>query len=125
MQSPWQQSLGVVVVLGVQVSPVFLQGVAHALASAQIVVPVSYRSVQHPLEQSAFEVQVCSQTLVVPMPLTQDSPEQQLEDAQLLPCPTHRPASWLGLAQALVLVAAAPVQKHEASSKVMQVYAAQ
>jgi hypothetical protein len=64
------------------------------LAGEQIMSPVSRRSVQHPVSQSAFDLHFCSQTLAVPTPSTQLSPEQQVVvAAQLLPCPAQSPAS--------------------------------
>jgi hypothetical protein len=56
---------------------------------------------------------------------TQVRPSQQALLAQLPSRPMQIPASPAGLEQLGVEEAASPVQKHEASSNVMQVYAAQ
>ena len=123
-QVPRQQLLGMVS-LPSHASPAFLQGVSQASSSAQISLPVSRRSVQQPDSQSASVAQGSSHTWESLPVSTQSSPSQQLLLAQLLPCPTQSPASAEGLAQSGVVAPASPVQKHDASSKVMQVYAAQ
>jgi len=56
---------------------------------------------------------------------TQLKPSQQARLAQLPSRPVQIPASPAGLEQLGVTVPASPVQKHEACSNVMQVYAAQ
>jgi hypothetical protein len=123
--APRQQSLGIVELPGMQASPRFLHGLSQAACSAQIRSPVSRRSVQQPLSQSAPVVQDCSQTLL-PLPLsTQASSSQQGIIAQLRPVPMQSPARAAGLLQLGLAAPASPVQKHEASSKVMHVKEAQ
>jgi hypothetical protein len=103
----------------------FLQGFVHASIGEQIVTPVSRRSVQHPVEQSVLVVQGSSQILPALPASVQVSPSQQGMLAQLRPLPRQRPASAAGLEQLPTVAPASPVQKHDASSKVMHVYAAQ
>lgn len=121
MQAPLQQLLGVFESPGEQVvSPVFLQGFVQADISAHVFTPVSYRSVQHPVEHSFALLQGLTQALDVPL-FTQVRPSQQLVDAQLAPSALQSPASAAGLWQPEDEVFASPVQKHEAWSKVMHV----
>jgi len=87
--------------------------------------PVSYRSVQHPLSQSSALVQGVMQTNDVEDRRTQVKPSQHSVALQLLSSTAHRPASALGLWQVSQVSPASPVQKQEASSKVMHVNAAQ
>jgi hypothetical protein len=76
--------------------------------------------VQQPVLQSAADWHGCSQRLP-PLVSTQLRPSQQDMLAQPASLPAQRPASALGLEQLGVTLPAAPVQKHDASSKVMHV----
>jgi hypothetical protein len=76
--------------------------------------------VQQPLLQSAADWHGSSQRLP-PFVSTQLRPSQQAMLVQPASLPAQRPASALGLEQLGVTFPAAPVQKHEASSNVMQV----
>jgi hypothetical protein len=120
MQEPRQQSVGVSRLPALHASPCFLQGVVQAVISAQIGTPVSLRSVQQPVLQSDAELHGCSQRLP-PVVSTQLKPSQQDMLVQPASLPTQRPASALGLEQLGVSLPAAPVQKQEACSNVMQV----
>ena len=86
MQLPLQQTF--LLGSGVQALPRFTQGFWHALAAAQTVCPVSWRSVQHPVSQSEALVQVFSHVEVVGDCFTQLSPSQQL-GLQLPPAFLH------------------------------------
>lgn len=119
-QAPRQQSLGVVLLPGVQASPRFLQGFVQSSRSEQIGTPMSKRSVQQPVLHSESSVHSCTQPLLLPTSM-HDSPSQQAFVAQLLPSPTQSPARALGLEQLGVAVPASPVQKQDACSNVMQV----
>jgi hypothetical protein len=58
--------------------------------------------------------------------LTHAKPSQHgVVAVQVRPSPLHNPASAAGLEQLSYIGPASPVQKHEASSNVMHVYAAQ
>jgi hypothetical protein len=118
---PWQQSFGVVDVPGVHVSPCLRHGFAQASASAQISVPVSHRSVQQPLSQSAPDVQARSQALKPPRSMHEKPSQHGLVAVQARPSPLQRPASAEGLEQLPYMAPASPVQKHEACSNVMHV----
>jgi len=76
--------------------------------------------VQQPVLQSAAELHGSSQRLP-PLVSTQLRPSQQDMLVQPASFPAQRPASALGLEQLGVTFPAMPVQKHDASSNVMQV----
>lgn len=118
---PRQQLFGVVALPGSHASPCFLQGFVQALASAQIVTPVSWRSVQQPLVQSEAEEQRTSHVETPPPSSVQVRPSQHVFPLQPWPCETQSPASAAGLEQADTVLPAGPVQKHDASSNDMQV----
>lgn len=79
---------------------------------------------QQPLSQSLASEQGCLQMRLLPR-LTQVKPSQHARSAQLPSSPVQSPASAPGLEQFATVLPASPVQKHDASSKVMHVYAAQ
>lgn len=75
---------------------------------------------QQPVLQSEPVLHGSSQRLP-PLVSTQLKPSQHPMLVQLASFPAQRPASALGLEQPGVTFPASPVQKHEASSYVMQV----
>jgi hypothetical protein len=106
----------------VQLEPTFAQGEAHSEASEQIGWPVSALSKQHPEGQSPPVVHTRWQSGAPDDDVRQVSPVQQDLLAHEAPVPAHNPATAAGpSAQRGYCLAAAPVQKHEASSKLMHV----
>jgi hypothetical protein len=128
MQSPLQQLLSEESVFCVQlVSARFLHGLSQAAFGLQICTPTSFGSVQQPVSlQSALLAHVTWHALP-PRPFaTQDKPSQHgVASSQLPLALAHSPARALGLEQLGTVFPASPVQKHEAWSNVMHVYAAQ
>jgi hypothetical protein len=101
--------------------PIFPHDEAHAEAAEQMACPVSSLSKQHPEEQSVPVLHSRWQT-APDEDVTQVSPSQQDLLAHESPVAAHRPTTAAGpSAQWGYCLAAAPVQKHEASSKLMQV----
>jgi len=113
LQGPVQQSAGLV-----QLAPTFPQDEVHRDASAQTEWPVSSSSKQHPEGQSALVVHGRWQSAVPGMHV---SPSQHALLAQDAPVSAQRPSTAPGPAAHFgYCLAAAPVQKHEASSKLME-----
>lgn len=102
--------------------PIFPQGEAQREAAEHTGWPVSALSKQQPEAQSAPVVQIRWQTGAPDEEVTQVNPAQQDLLAHESPVAAHRPTTAAGpSAQRGYCLAAAPVQKQEASSKLIQV----